>query len=175
MKQDSEGDYYIRSHTLVGRDGSSMTIVRDNNFGPENHEDYTKLIDNWNPRINKWKEKNITEPVSAEYDRLEQEFIKEHGREPTFDEAWGKGGLHNQSYNVLKGKPTVTDYILDELAPEFEKCNVKIKYQKNDHIPYKGEDPDASEERWREELYQWEDSDEYGDLWNEYFYNEPDW
>ena len=175
MKQDSEGEYYIRSLTLVGKEGSSMTIVRDNSFGPESHEAYSEICDNWRVTLNKWHEENVTKPTMAEYERLEQEFIKEHGREPTFDEAWGKGGLHAQSYNVIKGKPTMAEYIANELGPEFEKCGVKIKYQKNDHIPYKGEDPDISVERWREELYKYEGTDEYGHLWNEYFYNEPDW
>ena len=175
MKQNEDGEYLIRSQTLVGADGKSMTVIRDNSFNEENHETYTKLCEEFTSRVNEWGKKNRGEPYSAEVERLEQEFIQTHGRQPTFDETWGEGGIREQATSVYDNVPTVTDFIMEELAPEFEKCGVKIKFQKNDHIPYTGQDYDSSYESWREELYELKDEDRWEQLWYEQFGDDYDY
>ena len=88
MLQDEEGNYKVRSMTLVGHDGSSMTAIRDNTFNPENHERYEQLCEEFTPKIEEWAKENRAKPYSEERQKLTEEFINEHGREPTYSEIW---------------------------------------------------------------------------------------
>lgn len=168
MLQDDEGNYKVRSMTLVGHDGSSMTAVRDNTFNPENHEKYEQLCEEFTPKIQEWAKENRGKPYAEAVQNLTNDFIKEHGREPTYNEKWGEGGIYDQAKNIYDDIPTVEEYITNELSPEFEEIGVKIKYQKNNHIPYEGQDYDSSYERWREDLYALGPEDG-GELWYTYF------
>lgn len=167
MTQNEDGEYLVRSITLVGQDGSSMTVSRMNSFNPENHEEYAQLCKDFVPKISKWAGETRAKPYLEEIQKLTDDFIKENGRQPTYEEEWGENGLHQQAMKKYEGLPTVQEYIIDELGPDFEKCGVKIKYQKNEHIPYYGRDMDSSSERWMSDLYN--QKNENYDLWFKYF------
>ena len=137
LMKNTDGEYMFRSTTIIGDDGTSTTLIKNNKFDEGNHEKLQETIDNMNSDVFKQQLKlndrsnEILREKMSEYRKknpdhyMELEELKEWNEKRYNYEQIAKKQAIQQAVEEL-GNPK--DIITDKYAPILEnECNVKIK------------------------------------------------
>ena len=144
---DEDGNYKIRSQTLVGVDGTSMTFTRNDQFNAENHEHFSELVDEFN--------KDMAEHESLIHSETFENLNKyavEQGYRDSISmphEEWEAKRLEFKAEAEAKYGDNMS-YVNEIWKPRFEdECNIKLKTQYNTNVtPKKVEDYDEYAKTW---------------------------
>ena len=179
MMQDEDGNYLFRSQTIIGDDATSVTLIRDNKFSPENHEAYSQMLNDMNADISKHHSQVVKRAREIERELVDWDIFDETRRPHQTDKeivdsrkAWQahqrKIALQSRRMAVEELGDTKT-YIKENWGPQLEKEHVKIKMQS-----YDGKVRHDSENYWNNYLPDQVEYQETWGEWNGYIYGTSD-
>ena len=116
IQKNMDGEYSYRSITSVSPDGSSMTLIKNNNFNTENETKYTALTDEFHKDLQGFA-RRCKQDYSEKYNELERQGISSY-------EATAEAERYTYNKNG-----TMHEYIKEKGYPErFEQeCNTKLR------------------------------------------------
>lgn len=168
METDKDGNYLVRSETIIGNDGTSITYTKNDSFNEANHEPFQNMVKEFNESV-RTHEMTIHDDTYA----MLKEYAQSQGYDSSIqlphDEYMAKLKEFRQQAEDKYGSNI--DFINNEWKPRFEEeCNVKIKTQYNSNVQKKSiDDNDKFEHTW-EQVYEepfngdwenWEGDDDY--------------
>lgn len=125
-----DGDYLLRSYTMISENNSRMTFIKNNNFDKSNHKDYRQIckdIGKESKKYNKEYNSRVSELVKekreeAGYTDL---YIREHGITMTEMQPFYKAAKKQAAKEVGSWE----DRVMKDtgLIDRLEKCNVKFR------------------------------------------------
>lgn len=169
LETDEKGNYKVRSETVVGLDGTSMTYTRNNDFNEENHEAFTNLVSEFNEDMRQHELLLHKET----YDSMDK-YAKENGYETSsrmpIEEYRAKRKEFRKMAEEKHGDNM--SYMNENWKNRFEEeCNVKLKTQYNSNISPVPKNDDSNYESTWEEVWEepfngdWENFGDDGDYW----------
>ena len=140
-EQDADGNYLVRSNTIVSLNGESTTVVRNNKFSEKDHKKLSSLYDEYQEDVNKW----FNNVYMAEMHNVMEEYHDTHGEFPSNEII---------TRETVKRVGDVSDYINgSNWGKRFEEeCNVKLKVSKNTNVEYDGTPRDDLLDQYSEDL-----------------------
>ena len=120
LEKNNDGEYLVRSNTIVCPDKSSLTLIKNNKFNSENedmlNETIRRMNDDYDDFIHKRREaynEKFSQLTAGKWDNLEQ--------------------VEQESYKYANEKiGTVEDFLKQgKYDVDLEKCNVRFAVRKN--------------------------------------------
>ena len=142
MKKNEEGEYYIRSETIVGEEGGYVTAIRNDNFGPENEGAVKKLLNNMTEDgFNATT--TFTAPGGEDGFKWRDKYDKGIQKENDRADNWEMKGKHEKAEQIRKdahskvinkiGTWEQAVYEGKGYKEQFEEQNVKIRTTRNEN------------------------------------------
>lgn len=164
--KNNDGDYLVRSVTNVGPDGTSVTLIKNNDFVPENEKTFNGLYNKMYSasseyRYNLGKEAfEMSRKEFSEWEKNNPEPPRGSAEEKKWFKDYDKKSEELKDKYLKKlmdEKGDTKTFIMENYAPQIEEeCNIKIKIQ--DYPDVKGPGYD------RKKL---KDYDNYKETWSD--------
>lgn len=131
LQTDREGNYYLRSTTLVSPNGYSMTLIKNDKFNKENHKDFERITRDFQKDVEAWSNKYYRDFfTNQEY--LLNAFAEDNGIKRSEISRKDHWDITKQaSQQTISAYGTLEQFIDENYAERFESVNCKLKTQEN--------------------------------------------
>ncbi len=168
LETDGEGGYKVRSVTVSGNNKETMTLLRNNKFNEENHQEVLKVTEDMNKDCHDYNIK-FNKELYRNYYKLKEEWENNPNDNRTSSEAleYFRKEAYNQTVKNIGGD--MYDFLNEKGYPQrYDNCNCKLRIRKNEDLTFNN--PEDDDEYWEyaypedesfDEEYPIYDEDEY--------------